>query len=374
MSNGSSSRKNAKKNLNRIYSKPLPVEIRPYPVLDLKNPNTWVSFVRELIFPEPVPEIEPMNCLVIRHGRMTIIRVDNADDQQRLWREGFFGKGVYSRSDPSWYARTARRLNLEEAMHLPMTAEENTNARRAERVLFKEVRANLEKENLERIRRKEQGEEGVEVIPASEMASIAREMVKDKTAPKKPTEISALNSADRALLDDSGKLVNIEYVQLMPYEAIFLSEFLGVLNVIPEKSSLALHGWDLVNTISCGQMLERFIAYYAAYHHYRSHGWCARSGVKFAADFVLYRRGPPFQHADFTVTVIPVFPNGQEDTLDWHENTRWGRVIGGVRKTTIYCYVELPDLDYQAHSLRSVLESCKVTDVSHKRWRAVANR
>lgn len=152
------------------------------------------------------------------------------------------------------------------------------------------------------------------------------------------------------------------------------SEFLNVLQVFPEGSDCPLHGWDLVKSVSTGQTLARFIAYYAAYHHYRSKGWCARSGVKFAADFVLYRRGPPFQHADFTITVIPVLPNGEEDTQQWFENTRWGRVIGGVRKTTIYCYVEVPDLDYQAHTLREVLKNCKVTDISHRRFRAVAQR
>lgn len=373
MSSAPSSRKNARKNLNKLYSKPLPVQVRPYPTLDIKDPRTWVSFVKEIISPEPIPEEPVMTCSIVRHGRMTVVRVDDPEQQQRLWREGFFGKGVYSRSDPSWYARTARRLNLEEAANLPMTAEENTNARRAERVLFKEVRASLEKENLDRIRRKEQGED-VEIIPASDMASIAREMVKEKTAPKKPVEVSALDPSDRALLDESGKLVNMEYVQLMPYEAIFLSEFLNVLNIIPEGLDYPIHGWDLVHELLSGQMLDKFIAYYAAYHHFRSKGWCVRSGVKFAADFVLYRRGPPFQHADFTVTVVPIFENGKEESLHWYENTRWGRVIGGVRKTTIYCYVELPKMDYEAYSLRAVLEQCKVTDVSHKRWRAVANR
>lgn len=41
-----------------------------------------------------------------------------------------------------------------------------------------------------------------------------------------------------------------------------------------------------------------FLVSYIAYHHYRSLGWVVKSGIKFCVDYLLYKRGPVFQHAE----------------------------------------------------------------------------
>ena len=41
-----------------------------------------------------------------------------------------------------------------------------------------------------------------------------------------------------------------------------------------------------------------FLIHYAAYHYYRSHGWVVKGGIKFCVDYLLYKRGPVFQHAE----------------------------------------------------------------------------
>jgi len=41
-----------------------------------------------------------------------------------------------------------------------------------------------------------------------------------------------------------------------------------------------------------------FIVNYVAYHHYRSLGWTIKSGLKFCVDYLLYKRGPVFDHAE----------------------------------------------------------------------------
>lgn len=41
-----------------------------------------------------------------------------------------------------------------------------------------------------------------------------------------------------------------------------------------------------------------FIVNYVVYHHYRSLGWVVKSGVKFCVDYLLYKRGPVFDHAE----------------------------------------------------------------------------
>jgi tRNA-splicing endonuclease subunit Sen2 len=41
-----------------------------------------------------------------------------------------------------------------------------------------------------------------------------------------------------------------------------------------------------------------FLINYIVYHHYRSLGWVVRGGIKFCVDYMLYKRGPVFNHAE----------------------------------------------------------------------------
>lgn len=42
-----------------------------------------------------------------------------------------------------------------------------------------------------------------------------------------------------------------------------------------------------------------FIINYVVYHHYKSLGWVIKSGIKFCVDYLLYKRGPVFNHAEY---------------------------------------------------------------------------
>ncbi|VVT57068.1 uncharacterized protein SAPINGB_P005518 [Magnusiomyces paraingens] len=383
MNKGTPNKESSQKPQNRKRSPKFSQYDRPLPYLDVVklpplvpyNPFSWLNYAVEYFFPCPPPApARRLEARIERAGRVVVVRVDNGSDQARLWREGFFGKGVYSRSDPAWFARTARRLDLAEAAELALTAEERTTLRRLERARFKEERARLENERLDRVRRREMGED-VELLPDD--AKVDRALFTN-TGASINSEFIDKRSEDELLLDENGKLVSVEYVQLMPYEAIFLSEFLHVLDIrLGDDSDEPLHGWDLVRALlPAGESISVLIANYAAYHSFRAKGWCARSGVKFASDFVLYRRGPPFTHADFTVTVHPVVPEESQGDHRWYDATRTGRVVGGVKKTMLYCYVEVPSQDAFDGSLaiREVLERCKVTTVSHIRWRPMKCR
>jgi tRNA-splicing endonuclease subunit Sen2 len=46
------------------------------------------------------------------------------------------------------------------------------------------------------------------------------------------------------------------------------------------------------------QLDNPFIINYIVYHHYRSLGWVVRGGIKFCVDYMLYKRGPVFNHAE----------------------------------------------------------------------------
>lgn len=41
-----------------------------------------------------------------------------------------------------------------------------------------------------------------------------------------------------------------------------------------------------------------FLVNYVFFHHYRSLGWVVKNGVKFCVDYLLYKRGPVFHHAE----------------------------------------------------------------------------
>ena len=119
--------------------------------------------------------------------------------------------------------------------------------------------------------------------------------------------------------------LSAEHTQLQQEEAFFLLFALGCINIttsnplapLPSTSTTPLSilaTWrtflldsaTLLSPPSAGltdPRLERFdspfLINYAAYHHFRSMGWVARSGVKFCADWVLYGAGGPVgSHAE----------------------------------------------------------------------------
>lgn len=48
-----------------------------------------------------------------------------------------------------------------------------------------------------------------------------------------------------------------------------------------------------------------FLVNYVAYHHYRSLGWVVKGGIKFCVDFLLYKKGPVFHHAEYVLRLLP---------------------------------------------------------------------
>lgn len=42
-----------------------------------------------------------------------------------------------------------------------------------------------------------------------------------------------------------------------------------------------------------------FLINYVVYHYYRSLGWVVKGGIKFCVDYMLYKRGPVFAHAEY---------------------------------------------------------------------------
>ncbi|XP_033109115.1 tRNA-splicing endonuclease subunit Sen2-like isoform X2 [Anneissia japonica] len=136
-----------------------------------------------------------------------------------------------------------------------------------------------------------------------------------------------------------------EYLQLSLEEAFFLSYGLGCLVVRSENKEL-MNLTDMWKEFCSRQ--PTFLRNYIAYHYYRSRGWVPKTGVKFGAEFILYKKGPPFYHASYSVIVRMADERSLVSTNDAKERwSRWAglnRVTETVAKEVLFCYVIKPAL------------------------------
>jgi len=161
-----------------------------------------------------------------------------------------------------------------------------------------------------------------------------------------------------------------EHLQLGLEEAFFLSYALGCLQVQKEGVNLNLDEmWVLYSSTS-----KNFIQRYAAYHHFRALGWVVRSGIKFGTDFLLYKNGPDFFHASYSVKVIRT----AEDETDFHPKIDWiefsglNRITESASKELVLCQVHFPDkVDCGSPKC---LEALTMEELVSKRWVAAQER
>ncbi|KAH6611530.1 trna-splicing endonuclease subunit sen2 [Trichoderma cornu-damae] len=206
----------------------------------------------------------------------------------------------------------------------------------------------------------------------------------------------ALPSASAPVSDP---IINKEHLQLMPEEAFFLSFGLGVLEITDPASGRVLSRQDLFSLFRQYSYFpprnspdepdlepdDGFLVHYAAYHHFRSLGWVPRAGIKFGVDWLLYARGPVFDHAEFGLIVIPSYSDAW-----WKREGRQGprkpwswlhsvvRVLSHVTKSLVLIYVDVPPPDKFEDALRDgITEAMKlyrVREVMVKRWSSNRNR
>lgn len=327
-----------------------------------------------IIFPEPTYKFlglsltRPLNphCTALFDPLTRSAWVSNSGDATLLWQRGFFGKGDLSRSEPSWLAR---QINARQMKGKGLTSEEITAKRRAERKQFKLDRAKAiaaaaaEAETAFN----EQGRviapgiapDGTRIIPSA--------------ATWKPTSTSVLS--EQSPLDvapdeeeEIEPIQDLEHLQLSLQEAFFLVWALDCLTILHPETNTSFTLAEIWNTFqnahipssvpqlnapSLPRFDNPFLVSYIAYHHYRSLGWVVKSGIKFCVDYLLYKRGPVFQHAEFAIVVIPVYEDPEDQanspfTLQNAEPFTWtwlstiNRVNSQVQKTLVLSYITIP--------------------------------
>jgi len=309
--------------------------------------------------------------------------VVNARDMSLLWQRGFFGKGSLSRSEPSWLTRRVNEVN---SSPTALTAEDLTSKRRAERKQFKADRADAiaaAKAEAEAVF----ATTGALPPTLSELAFIpshsrptrstpseisAQELAQGSglSVPTKPPTVASTSSAKHDHDASEGPArepdgqQQMEHLQLTLQEAFFLSWALGCLRVLDPTNDTYLTVRELLQLSldAClpfsPPILSRrpdnpFLVNYAIYHYYRSLGWVVKGGIKFCVDYLLYKKGPVFQHAEFAIVICPVYedpddegtsPFGLSNTkpMDWAWFSTINRVNSQVKKTLILAYVTIP--------------------------------
>ncbi|KAH3685148.1 hypothetical protein WICPIJ_003915 [Wickerhamomyces pijperi] len=348
-----------------LYKWLLPIHPVTLPELIPHNPLSWIYFTYAY-FTSTVS----INTIHITYKDGMFV-VSAPAEMKRLWCEGFFGKGVLSRSEATWFDRTSKRLGLGEFKNL--TREEITALRREERKKFKKERAKLEAMQAEL---KKQGK----VDPFVEEKLRVRELRDKELDVKDIKRETYIREEDSELLID-GKLTPLEFMELQPVEVFFLQFALGVVEVSKDGSVLSTEELFQLLTGDGGLTPSNpFLIQYIVYHYYRSSGWCARSGVKFGTDLLLYKRGPPLTHAEFAISIIPTSQTdmkfNEENAMNFIELSTISRIIGQVRKKLILTFVEIPSLENltKAKDIKDILELYKVQEFMYRRFVPNRNR
>ncbi|ODV78372.1 uncharacterized protein CANTADRAFT_6764 [Suhomyces tanzawaensis NRRL Y-17324] len=368
--------KTSRKVLNELYARPLPLVLSSeaynvtIPNVFPHNPISWIYLVWKIVQINTLNRVpqSQIPALTVQLEE-SIFKVADEADFITLWRCGFFGKGVLSRSEPTWKERSIKRFNTVQN-DKQFSMEELTKKRRDERKKFKAERAKLQE--LELKQRKEE-------LSSEDAASLEGLKILLSKMRMNPS-IKNISTDDLKVETEESELadiIDLEYLQLQAIETFYLKFALNVINVYESHLLSTLQLFDRCCRLSQGEGPNNtFIIEYSVYHYFRSLGWCVRSGIKFGCDMLLYKRGPPFTHAEFAVMIIP----GDEKLCrDWFDMAAIARVIGTVKKTLVLAFVEYPNRETYDQILLSEFEDEKekftqllgkyrVTEILYRRW------
>ncbi|EGX87899.1 tRNA-splicing endonuclease subunit Sen2, putative [Cordyceps militaris CM01] len=223
-----------------------------------------------------------------------------------------------------------------------------------------------------------------------------------KTTPDGRAELTTPHDDDSpvtATESPKDTLVNKEHLQLTPEEAFFLNFGLGALSITDPYSGLDMSTMELLRLFREHsyspprngpdaddlQPDDSFLVHYVVYHHFRSLGWVPRAGIKFGVDWLLYARGPVFDHAEFGLIIVPSYSHSwwkahwkRAETKSWAWLHSVVRVLSHVTKSLVLVYVDVPpppifDAAITA-GLTDALKLYKVREIMVKRWAANRNR
>jgi tRNA-splicing endonuclease subunit Sen2 len=195
--------------------------------------------------------------------------------------------------------------------------------------------------------------------------------------------------------EETVEIENKEHLQLSPEEAFFLSFGLGALSVLDPVTQKPISLQNLLALFRSHSYFppnqdlqpdDPFLVHYAVYHHFRSLGWVPRHGIKFGVDWMIYQRGPVFDHAEFGAMVMSAYSDPwwreqgkQPPKKSWHWLHGVNRVLSHVLKSLVLVYVDVPtpavfDEAMNKGGIAAALKTYNVREFMVRRWSSNRNR
>ncbi|XP_044074647.1 tRNA-splicing endonuclease subunit Sen2 [Siniperca chuatsi] len=163
-----------------------------------------------------------------------------------------------------------------------------------------------------------------------------------------------------------------EYLQLSLEEAFFLVYSLGCLSVYLHQEPLSvIQLWRKFRVCVCG---GSSVAARSALSQALRRGWVPKGGggAKYGVDLMLYRKGPPFYHASYSVVIERVddaFRGSALRPFSWRSLAALSRITSNVSKELMLCYIIYPaDLSEAELDSPVCLSRLKVQEVIVSRW------
>ncbi|NWV67164.1 SEN2 endonuclease, partial [Malurus elegans] len=159
-----------------------------------------------------------------------------------------------------------------------------------------------------------------------------------------------------------------EYLQLSLEEAFFLVYALGCLSIYYGEEPLSIVKlWEVFSEVK-----PDFKTTYMAYHYFRGKGWVPKVGLKYGTDLLLYRKGPPFYHASYSVIAELVddnFEGSLRRPLSWMSLSGLNRTTTNASKELMLCYLIRPsDMTAEEMSTPECMKRIKVQELIVTRW------
>jgi tRNA-splicing endonuclease subunit Sen2 len=183
-----------------------------------------------------------------------------------------------------------------------------------------------------------------------------------------------------------------EHLQLTREEAFFLAFGIGALSVLDDEAKKPIPTPELLELFRRYSYVpdpvgpadlrpdDKFLLNYAFYHKVRSEGWVPRGGIKFGVDWLLYHKGPAFDHAEYGVLLLPSYGHrwwkeqGQETPQStWHQMHATMRALSQVFKTFRPVTIEIPPPPMfdaaMEHGIQAVLGLYEFESIIDKRFK-----
>eukprot|EP00045_Choanoeca_perplexa_P003344 m.29951 g.29951 ORF g.29951 m.29951 type:complete len:420 (+) comp11992_c0_seq1:67-1326(+) len=294
-----------------------------------------------------------------------------------LYNQGFFGKGILSRSEPN-YGRAV--LQYDRGVRERETSLEKRIQKKKKRIQDQE----------ERKKRRGKGGKKPGVSRSTPVSSSSTPVLNSPTTDADtsqledslndsmatdldPTDTRTFSSVD-AIDGSSGPARHItrECLSLSLEEAFFLVHGLGCLSVSSEDG-------QPMSIEQCWRAFcaakPSFVENYVVYLHLRSRGWVPKTGLKFAVDWLAYRRGPNFYHSSYSILTRTAWEDTKEPwsehdlPISWQYLSSISRMSGQAGKEAVICYVTRPrKVTDEDLTDPSCLHQFKVQQVLHRRW------